>query len=114
MQKILNVVALGVCLSFAALAQTSSLTGTVTDPTGAVVPSVKISILNASKPARNAPPSPDKVGGYVLSQVPPGKYRMTAKAAGFSDVIINNIVLQVNQLFHRGNQVRKQAPPRLP
>jgi Carboxypeptidase regulatory-like domain len=96
MQKIWHVIALGVCLSFAALAQTSSLTGTVTDPTGAVVPSVKISIVSLESGAERTTES-DKVGGYVLVQVPPGKYRLTAKAPGFSDVIINNLDLEVNQ-----------------
>ena len=96
MQKIWNLVALGVCLSFTALAQTSSLTGTVTDPTGAVVPSVKISIVNVDTNAERTTES-DKIGGYVLAQVSPGKYRLTAKAPGFSDVIINNIDLEVNQ-----------------
>ena len=46
MQKILNVFALGVFLSFTALAQTSSITGTVTDPTGAVIPAAKITMFN--------------------------------------------------------------------
>lgn len=96
MQKIWNLVALGVCLSFTALAQTSSLTGTVTDPTGAVVPSVKISIVNVDTGAERTTES-DRIGGYVLAQMTPGKYRLTAKAAGFSDVIVNNIDLQVNQ-----------------
>jgi hypothetical protein len=96
MQKIWHVVALGVCLSFTALAQTSSLTGTVTDPTGAVVPTVKISIVNVDTGVERTTES-DKIGGYVLSQMPPGKYRLTAKAPGFSDVIINNIDLQVNE-----------------
>jgi hypothetical protein len=96
MQKLLNVVALGVCLSFTALAQTSSLTGTVTDPTGAVVPSVKISIVNVDTGAERTTES-DRIGGYVLAQMQPGKYRLTAKAPGFADVIVNNIDLQVNQ-----------------
>jgi hypothetical protein len=96
MQKIWLVVAAGVFLSLPAFSQTSSLTGTVTDPTGAVVPSAKVSIVNIDTGAERTTES-DGSGGYTLVQVSPGKYRLTAKAAGFADVIVNNIDLQVNQ-----------------
>src|SRR5271155_5189009 len=96
MQKILNVFALGVCLSFTSLAQTSSLTGTVTDPTGAVIPLAKIMIVNVDTGAERSTES-DRIGSYTMVQLTPGKYRLTAKAAGFSDEIINNIELLVNQ-----------------
>src|ERR1700686_1867643 len=96
MQKILNVFALGVFLSFTALAQTSSITGTVTDPTGAVLPAAKITMFNVDTGAERIAES-DRVGTYTIAQLTPGKYRLTAKAAGFSDEIINNIELLVNQ-----------------
>jgi hypothetical protein len=96
MQKMWHVVALGVCLSFAALAQTSSITGIVTDPTGAVIPAAKITMFNIDTAAERTVES-DKIGAYTIVQLPPGKYRLIAKAAGFSDEIINNIELLVNQ-----------------
>jgi hypothetical protein len=96
MQKMWHVVALGVCLSFAALAQTTSITGIVTDPTGAVIPAANITIVNVDTGAERTTES-DKIGAYTVSQVTPGKYRMIAKAAGFSDEIVNNIELLVNQ-----------------
>jgi len=96
MQKLWHVAALGVCLSFTALAQTSSITGTVTDPTGAVIPSAKITMFNIETGAERTAET-DKIGSYTMVQLTPGKYRLTAKAAGFSDEIINNIELLVGQ-----------------
>ena len=96
MQKIGHVVAAGLCFSFAALAQTSSITGTVTDPTGAVIPSAKITMVNVDTGAERSTES-DRIGTYTMVQLAPGKYRLLAKAAGFADEIINNIELLVNQ-----------------
>jgi hypothetical protein len=38
----------------------------------------------------------DGDGRYSFLQVTPGNYKLTAKAAGFSDVVVNNLELQVN------------------
>jgi hypothetical protein len=96
MQKLWHVIALGVCLSFAAMAQTSSITGIVTDPTGAVIPSAKITAINIETGAERTVET-DKIGSYTMVQLTPGNYRLVAKAAGFSDEIINHIELLVNQ-----------------
>ena len=73
----------------------TSLTGTVTDPTGAVIPSAKIVITNTETGAERDATS-DTAGRYTFVQVVPGNYKLTAKASGFTDVIVGNIQLAVN------------------
>jgi hypothetical protein len=73
----------------------TSLTGTVTDPTGAVIPSAKIVITNIETGAERDATS-DTAGRYTFVQVVPGNYKLTARASGFTDVVVSNIQLLVN------------------
>ncbi len=73
----------------------SSLTGSVTDPSGAVVPRAQIVLENIDTNARREVQS-NEAGSYTITQVPPGNYRIRAKAAGFADVLVNDVSLQVN------------------
>lgn len=93
-RTLLFVLLLFVCASL--YAQTTSLTGTVTDPSGAVIPGATITITNIDTgAAREA--TADKQGSYTLSQVTPGKYKLVAKAPGFTDTVIERVELLVNQ-----------------
>lgn len=59
-------------------AQTISLHGTVTDPTGAVVPNATVTITGSSGTARSA--LSDKSGNYSFVGLPPGSYTLLASA----------------------------------
>jgi hypothetical protein len=83
-------------ISIPAAAQQTQLSGVVTDPSGAVVPNAAITIVNTATGAQREVTS-DHDGRYTLAQVTPGTYKLTAKAAGFADVVINNLELLVNQ-----------------
>jgi hypothetical protein len=75
-----------VLLPAVALAQTagsSSLTGIVTDPSGAVVPGATVEIRNpVSELTRTA--TTDDTGKFTFSNVPLNSYHMTVSASGFS------------------------------
>ncbi|MBC8166678.1 MAG: carboxypeptidase regulatory-like domain-containing protein [Bryobacteraceae bacterium] len=73
----------------------SSLSGAVSDPTGAVIPGVQLSLENLNTGSKRQATS-DASGNYVFAQVQPGPYKLTGRAAGFSEVIVNAIQLQVN------------------
>src|SRR5690348_14492858 len=73
----------------------TSLTGTVSDPSGAVVPGASITIVNDATHATRQTVA-DSQGRYSLLQVEPGTYTVTAKAAGFAEVSIGNVQLLVN------------------
>ena len=75
---------------------TGTITGTVTDRTGAVIPSVQITVLNqATNTVRNALTNGD--GDYTLALLPPGKYRVTAEDEGFRKSIFSDVTVDVDQ-----------------
>lgn len=73
----------------------TSLTGTVSDPTGAVVPGAELTLRNVETQGSRETMS-DSSGNYTFSQVQSGLYQILAKAAGFTDVIVNDVRLLVN------------------
>ncbi len=73
----------------------TSLTGTVADPSGAVIPGASITLENVAQGVKRGTTS-DAAGRYTFAQVPPGDYRINGQAAGFTDVVINNVRLLVN------------------
>src|SRR6266852_4727770 len=83
-----------------ALAQsttTAILTGTVTDPTQAVVPDAKITVTRADTGARReARSGPD--GLYRLVLLPPGLYDIKVEKPGFSAQVRKGIDLTVGQV----------------
>ena len=58
-----------------------TISGFVKDPSGAIVPNAKVSVRNDSGIERQA--TTNENGYYIISNVPPGFYTMTAEAAGF-------------------------------
>jgi hypothetical protein len=74
-----------------------SITGTITDKTGAVIPNVPITITNqATGEARNEKAS--GVGSYTILDVLPGTYSLSiAQAGNFGGYTQKNIALTVNQ-----------------
>ena len=74
---------------------TTSLSGTVTDMSGAVIPNASVTLINDDTAAQRAAVT-DNDGRYSFQQLPPGRYRLVAKAAGFTDVSMNEIRLLVN------------------
>jgi hypothetical protein len=61
-----------------------SITGTVTDPTGAVVPNATVEVHNpVSHFDRSA--TTDSAGKFTLPNIPFNPYHLTVKAAGFAD-----------------------------
>src|SRR6266702_3178975 len=73
---------------------TATLSGVVHDPTGAVVPQVKITLRNIAKCTSRAITT-DNDGRYNLSTVEPGTYELRAERTGFSTEVKNGVVLTV-------------------
>src|SRR5712691_1646874 len=87
---------LGVLSPILLMAQaTTSLSGTVTDLSSAVVPNATITLVNNDTSAQREART-DTEGRYSFQQVQPGRYHLLAKAAGFSDVIVNDVRLLVS------------------
>ncbi len=89
--------ALLVVAAFAFQAQAQSnkgtITGTVTDPTGAVVKDAKVTATNvATGEAREAATGDE--GTYSLPALEPGIYRVTVDATGFSQSVVEEVKLE--------------------
>jgi hypothetical protein len=83
-------------VAFLAFGQTTtSVTGTVTDPSGSLVPNASIELFNVDNGTKREVTS-DSAGAYSVPQLVPGNYRITAKAPGFSSAVINNLRFLVN------------------
>src|SRR2546426_10810703 len=74
----------------------SSIFGTVTDATGAVVPGVEIKVTQQETNFTRATVA-DETGKYVFNALPLGTYRVEASAAGFKKFSQIGIVLEVNR-----------------
>src|ERR1700720_4302908 len=74
----------------------ATISGTVVDATGAVVPNVKIVIKNAST-GSIANAATNGVGVFNAPNLPPGTYQFTASATGFSSLVRDRITLTVGQ-----------------
>ena len=91
---------LAVCLltPLMLVAQTAvtSLRGTITDQSGAVVAGAKVAITNPETGAK-AERVTDSRGGYDFEQITPGKYDVLVEAAGFASQKQVGLELLVNQ-----------------
>ena len=104
---------LTIVLAPALLAQTagtSALTGTVTDPSGAAVPNVTVTLTsNDTNQARTAVTGGD--GVYRFNLLPPGSYRARFAANGFktSDVSAVNLTVTESVSLDRKLEVGAQS-----
>jgi hypothetical protein len=71
---------------------TATLSGVVTDPSGAVIAKASITLASTEK-GINRTFSTDDGGRYSFNQLPPAAYRLTIKAKGFEAYQQNGIVL---------------------
>ncbi len=91
-----GVAALVVCGWTGARAQsTATLAGTVTDPTGAVVPRATVTIRSLETGVERTTLS-DDAGNYAAPSLQPGDYKVTVAAAGFSEFVVTSLTLQVD------------------
>jgi hypothetical protein len=95
MRRILFAICVLFCVSTCAFAQLSSLSGVVSDPSGAVVPGAQLELVNAGTGAQRQAVS-DARGRFSFAETQPGLYELTAHANGLADVKLAHIQLLVN------------------
>ena len=69
-------------LQATAQAQAGSVHGTVTDPSGAVIPSSTVTLTSKDGASRNT--TSGAKGAFVIDRLEPGRYTITAAAKGFA------------------------------
>ena len=75
---------------------TGSIAGTITDPSGAVVPGVQVRATDEGK-GFTFSATTDSAGRYVIRQLPPAKYTVSAAASGFTPERKTGVTIDVNQ-----------------
>jgi predicted porin len=96
--------------AFPAWAQTgASLSGVVTDQTGAALPGVAVTIKNVDTGATRTSAS-DGGGRYRESGLPPGRFEIRAAKQGFADETRTGISLAVGQDSPVDIKMQKSAP----
>ncbi len=75
-----------------------SITGTITDSTGAVVPGASVSLLNTDQ-GLTLQTKTNSGGGYTFSPVRIGHYTVTATAQGFAKTTRTNLTVNVAQVL---------------
>lgn len=99
MLRIVRLVSSFCCLSvacFAQLANTTALTGNVTDAAGASVAGVAITAVNTDTNDTYRTTTSDE-GGYTIQFLKIGKYSVTATQPGFQTIVKNDISVESNQ-----------------
>ncbi len=76
---------------------TGALSGTVRDSTGAVVPNVEVTVLNAATGVVAWRGRTDAVGQYLAPALGAGRYHLVCEAPGFKKAEIRDVPLQVDQ-----------------
>ena len=89
---VLLLVSVGACFA----QSTATLAGTVTDPTGAVVPGANVKVRSLATNTIRETVS-DNAGDYVVPSLQPGDYEIRTTAAGFGTNVIKSVTLQVDQ-----------------
>jgi hypothetical protein len=91
---VLLLAALLVAFAVPAFAQEATIVGTVTDPTGAVIPNVTITIANTETgQTRNI--ASNEAGQFVVPNLRIGNYTVKAESSGFKTETKTGIVLNV-------------------
>src|SRR5437764_1059767 len=84
------------CLPVSGQRSTATISGTVTDSTGAIVPGAHVSATSASTDSRTETVT-NAEGFYVIASLLPGIYSLQVTNAGFQTYSQGKIVLEVDR-----------------
>ena len=89
----------------------ATLTGTVTDATGAVVPKAKVKATNVDTGSIYAAET-SNAGVYYIPYVVPGTYKVQVEAEGFKTAIQDNVLLLAGKYFGQNFKLDVRQLPR--
>src|SRR5580698_1842756 len=72
----------------------ASLTGRITDPNKAVIPSATVTVINTGTGIHYQGLT-NEIGEYYVTDLPPGRYRIEVEKLGFKAVIQSGLILHV-------------------
>ncbi|MCE5306846.1 MAG: carboxypeptidase-like regulatory domain-containing protein, partial [Acidobacteriales bacterium] len=74
----------------------ASITGTITDATGALVASASVTAKDVDR-GTTYTTTTNEAGAFLFPRITPGRYEVRIEAKGFKTLIRQDIVLEVNQ-----------------
>ncbi len=94
--RVLFIVALALPVLVFAQGYFGTVSGTLTDPSGAVIQGAKVTLQDEQKGYKFAATS-DRDGRYLFASIPPGTYSVTAEMQGFEKTVRTHIKLNVSE-----------------
>lgn len=96
-KRIFAVAVLLIAIALSAVAQEiyATLSGTATDPSGAVVPGASVTIHNNETNTDFRTIQTDNSGNYSVTNLPAGVYTVTVKATGFKTFVSSDVTLHI-------------------
>ena len=85
-------------------ASTGALTGTVTDPSGAILQNAQITLRNKGTDEKRTAIT-DQAGSYRISLLAPGEYELTVEAAGFAPLIVREVLIRITEVKNLATQL---------
>ena len=74
----------------------TAVTGSVSDPTGAVIPGVEVTVTNTATGATRTVIT-NETGSYTVTQLPPGEYNVSASLPGFRTQVMSGVTLPIGE-----------------
>src|SRR5438093_12551074 len=74
---------------------TGRLEGTVTDPSGAVIPAASVKVVNPGT-GQNFDLITDERGFFVIPSLPPATYKLTVNQPGFKTFSLNDVKIDAS------------------
>jgi hypothetical protein len=96
-RKSLCILLLAAACAFAQATRTATLTGVVSDPTGAAIVGAKVTVVNTDTKFTSTGET-NEAGRYYIPYLSPGRYEMTIEAAGFRTYVRKGIELRVGEM----------------
>ncbi len=88
------------CVCGAGIVQAQQITGTisgsVSDPTGAYIPGVNLTLTNLATGVKQNTVT-QRSGTFYFNNINPGTYGLTAEASGFRTALVNNVQVEVGR-----------------
>ncbi len=88
----------GLIVNSSAQVDTGVINGRVTDPSGAVIPNVQITVIQTETNFRFSSVT-NSDGIYRIQSLQPGSYKVTFEAAGFKRLVEDNLTLRVGDVL---------------
>ena len=82
--------------AWAQSATSGAVHGTVSDPSGAVVPGATVELINKDTNSVQSTTT-DEAGQYSFTGVRPGQYAINVSLSGFSTATVQNVMVEVNK-----------------